>query len=124
MSASATSSVVRVLGYGTVRQTKVMNTVLVKEVMTTDVQTIGPEGPLSEAARLMSSRKLGCLPVVQDGKLVGILTEGDFVAHLRSSARADAVRGRVRGPAPPAPLAVDASHPACATARGLQLPGT
>ena len=33
---------------------------------------------LAEAARVMSERQIGCLPVVEHGTLVGILTEGDF----------------------------------------------
>jgi CBS domain-containing protein len=30
----------------------------------------------------MFEKKIGCLPVVENGRLVGILTEGDFVAHF------------------------------------------
>jgi CBS domain-containing protein len=37
---------------------------------------------LVEAARLLAERKIGCLPVVEHGRLVGILTEGDFVALI------------------------------------------
>jgi CBS domain-containing protein len=68
------------LGYGTTAQRKVLTTLAIKEVMATDVVTVGPDTVLSEAARLMLERKIGCLPVVDGGKLVGILTEGDFVA--------------------------------------------
>ena len=35
--------------------------------------------PVAEAARVMIERKIGCLPVVEDGELVGIVTETDFV---------------------------------------------
>jgi CBS domain-containing protein len=48
--------------------------------MTNDVITTTPETPLVDAAKLMHERKLGCLPVLEGGRLVGILTEGDFVA--------------------------------------------
>ena len=72
-------ALVRALGYGEVAQRRVMNTILVKEVMTTDVVTTTPDTQLAEAARLMVERKIGCLPVVDNGDLVGILTEGDFV---------------------------------------------
>jgi CBS domain-containing membrane protein len=68
------------LGYGPHARRKILDTLLVKEVMTTDVITIGPETPLAEAARVLMKRKIGCLPVVKDRHLVGILTEGDFVA--------------------------------------------
>jgi CBS domain-containing protein len=30
----------------------------------------------------MFEKKIGCLPVIENGRLVGILTEGDFVAHF------------------------------------------
>ena len=68
------------LGYSPHARRKILDTLLIKDVMTTDVITIGPETPLAEAARVLMKRKIGCLPVVKDGHLVGILTEGDFVA--------------------------------------------
>jgi CBS domain-containing protein len=37
---------------------------------------------LVEAARVLVQRKIGCLPVIEDGRLVGILTESDFVAMV------------------------------------------
>ena len=47
-----------------------------------NLHTTEGDALLSDAARSMSERKIGCLPVVEDGKLVGILTEGDFVAFF------------------------------------------
>ncbi len=41
-----------------------------------------PDTPLVEAARVLAERKMGCLPVVKEGRLVGILTERDFVAMV------------------------------------------
>ncbi|HJL16017.1 MAG TPA: CBS domain-containing protein [Sandaracinaceae bacterium LLY-WYZ-13_1] len=69
----------RALGYGSVGAQKVLETVPVKDVMSTEVETIGPDAPLREAARRMRDRQIGCLPVVEGDRLVGILTEGDFV---------------------------------------------
>lgn len=69
----------RVLGYGTVARGKLMAALPVKEVMTPDPITIGPDAPLVEAAAIMRDHKLGSLPVVEGERLVGILTEGDFV---------------------------------------------
>jgi CBS domain-containing membrane protein len=68
------------LGYGQHAQRKVLDSLLVKEVMSSDVITAGPDMPLVEAARLLLERKIGCLPVVEGEQLVGILTEADFVA--------------------------------------------
>ena len=69
----------RSLGYGEHAQQKLLGILYVKEVMSRDVATIGPDEDVSEAARRMLERKLGCLVVVENGKLVGILTESDFV---------------------------------------------
>jgi CBS domain-containing protein len=48
--------------------------------MTTEVITTGPDTPLVEAAGVLMKRKIACLPVIQKGEQVGILTEGDLVA--------------------------------------------
>lgn len=70
------------LGYGRHAQQKILDTLAVKDVMATEVVTIKPDAPLVEAAKLLTERKIGCLPVVENGRLVGILTEGDFVALI------------------------------------------
>jgi CBS domain-containing protein len=49
------------------------------DVMRTAVVTIGPDAPAADAARLMLEHRLGCLPVVEDDELVGILTEHDLL---------------------------------------------
>jgi acetoin utilization protein AcuB len=53
-----------------------------KDVMATDVVTVDPGASLAEAARLLREHQIGCLPVVAGDELVGILTEGDFLALL------------------------------------------
>ena len=55
------------------------HTTPVSEIMKTDVATVGLDTPTVDAIRLMRTRRIGCLPVVHDGKLVGILTEEDFM---------------------------------------------
>lgn len=70
----------KALGYGERAQRQLMDTLVVKEVMTSDVITTTPDTPLAEAAHVLVERKIGCLPVVEGGRLVGIITEGDFVA--------------------------------------------
>jgi CBS domain-containing protein len=80
----------RALGYGETAQRRMLGMLVVKEVMTTQLVTVGPDAPIADAARAMVDRKIGCLPVVEDGKLVGILTESDFVQVLAS-------RGKLTG---------------------------
>lgn len=74
------SGLLRALGYGTHAKKQVLESLLIKEAMHTEVITARSTMPLRGAARLMAEKKIGCLPVVDDGKLVGIITEGDFVA--------------------------------------------
>ena len=51
----------------------------VKDVMIKDPETISPNATIVEAMKLMREKKLGCLPVVKNGELMGIVTEMDFV---------------------------------------------
>jgi CBS domain-containing protein len=54
----------------------------VREVMTTEVMTVGPDTGLKAAARLMIDNGISGLPVVNDdGTLVGIITEADFLSR-------------------------------------------
>jgi CBS domain-containing protein len=50
----------------------------VGDLMTRNVVTIGPDADLNEVARTMLERKIGGLPVVEHGRLVGIITESDI----------------------------------------------
>ena len=51
----------------------------VGEVMTGSVVTIGPDRDARDAARLILDHKIGALPVTDGGRLIGIVTETDFV---------------------------------------------
>lgn len=52
--------------------------VKVKHLMTAAPVVVGPEVPIEQAAALMRRRKVGGLPVVEDGRLAGIITESDL----------------------------------------------
>ena len=51
----------------------------VGEIMIPDVVTARPDQDIRDAARIMLDNKFGCLPVVEGQRLVGIVTESDFV---------------------------------------------
>jgi CBS domain-containing protein/gamma-glutamylcysteine synthetase len=51
----------------------------VRDVMTTDLITVAPETATLEAIALMRSHRVGSLPVLKEGRLVGIVTESDFL---------------------------------------------
>lgn len=54
----------------------------VTEAMVKDVRTVSPFTTIEEAARLMIERKIGCLPVTEGDRLVGIITETDILGVL------------------------------------------
>jgi len=61
----------------------------VGQVMTQSVITIGPDRPARDGAQLMLEHKIGALPVLDGGHLVGIITETDIVrAFVRATAPA------------------------------------
>jgi len=51
----------------------------VRDIMTTDPLTVTPEMTVTQAARLMVDNRIGALPVLDDGRLIGIVTEGDLI---------------------------------------------
>jgi acetoin utilization protein AcuB len=55
---------------------------VVEDVMTADPATVTPDDTLEEAARLMRERKISGLPVVEGGRVTGILTESDVFGAL------------------------------------------
>jgi CBS domain-containing protein len=79
----------RVLGeVGTVSVDVVLKAVPVSEVMSRPVDCVNAGDELLDAARIMLEDKVGSLPVVEGGRLVGILTETDL---LRQICRADSI---------------------------------
>lgn len=71
----ATSLEIRELHY-------LLDKLTVGEIMTRNVITISPDISVEEAAILLHDNKVGCLPVVEDGNLVGIITENDVMEIL------------------------------------------
>jgi CBS domain-containing membrane protein len=69
------------LGYGSVGRARLLSSIPVKEVMSEPAVTVEADTPIRDAAQLMVSRKIGCLPVVERGVLVGLVTESDVVRH-------------------------------------------
>jgi CBS domain-containing membrane protein len=80
------SALMKVLGGYTTEVTReVFDVVVVEETMQTAVVTVSPDMPLSEAAKLMMTRRIGCLVVLEGGVITGILTESDFVRFAADS---------------------------------------
>jgi CBS domain-containing protein len=75
-------TLLRALGYGSRAEQRMLDSMSVKNAMHEDVLTISPDAALSDAATLMLSKKVGCLPVVHDERLVGMISEADFVKQF------------------------------------------
>jgi CBS domain-containing protein len=79
------SALITALGFGRKTTSALIKTIKIKEVMTEHVITISPEATVKEAARVMIDKKIGCLPVVEDQKLIGLLTETDILRYVVES---------------------------------------
>ena len=65
------------------------------EVMTRDLITITPQADADDAVAQMLEHKIGCLPVVTDGKLVGLLSESDLLRYLHRILQIADVKRRI-----------------------------
>ncbi|HEX5066693.1 MAG TPA: CBS domain-containing protein [Myxococcota bacterium] len=75
LAASLTSA----LQFGARERRAFLRSVEVREVMTKDVVSVGPDMPIAKAARILIERRIGCLPVVKGEELVGLVTETDLL---------------------------------------------
>ena len=73
------ASLASVVGYDFGEQRVHLETVTIKDVMIRDVFTIGPDVDIRDAGRIMLENKIGCLPVVHDDVLLGLVTETDIL---------------------------------------------
>lgn len=63
-------------------QREVLRRRKIREIMATEVDTVEADEDLKAAAEMLIENKIGCLPVVDGRRLVGILTESDFVRNF------------------------------------------
>ena len=78
----------------------------VGELMGTDIVTVQPDTPVEDAAKLLYTHHIGCVPVLEDGRLVCILTETDLRAFAELfGSRTPSKRLEVQMPNRPGELA-------------------
>jgi CBS domain-containing membrane protein len=61
-----------------------LKTVLIKDIMKKKVITVTPDTTIKDAAHLMATKKIGCVPVLTEGALVGLLTTTDILRYVES----------------------------------------
>ncbi len=71
-----------------VNRETVLDKVLVKDCMTPDPQCVSPHAAAHEVADLLCLNKFGAMPVVDEGKLVGMISYVDFLKHFASRRKA------------------------------------
>ncbi len=54
----------------------------ITQVMSTPPVVISPDATVPQAARMLVEHKIGCLPVLEEGKLVGLVTDADVLQYL------------------------------------------
>jgi predicted transcriptional regulator len=73
------SSLVEALGHEPSKTRDVMKAVRIQDIMIKNLITISPDADIKEAVHLMLKHKIGCVPVVQGGELMGLITETDIL---------------------------------------------
>jgi len=92
------AAVSSVLGFGPVAQREWLDRIRVAEVMTTAVVTARPDWTIARAVNVMLERRIGCLPVIEGERLVGLLSETDclrLVERLLQPSNGKAAAGSV-----------------------------
>ncbi|HXV50205.1 MAG TPA: CBS domain-containing protein [Candidatus Binatia bacterium] len=82
MGAAAT----QIFGLKQSSKTALLKSVLIRDVMKKRVVTVAPDTPIKDAAHLLADKKIGCLPVVSEGTLVGLVTTTDILRYVESFA--------------------------------------
>jgi CBS domain-containing protein len=78
------ASLSNVMGLPQHEQSRFLEGVRISEVMTAPPISVGPDLSVEAAAGVMAERKIGCLPIVSEGKLLGIVTETDILSYFAS----------------------------------------
>ena len=69
------------------QQEQLLSQICVREAMMRGVETTEPGREVAEVGEVMLENKFGCMPVCEGNRVVGIITEADFVRHVVENAR-------------------------------------
>lgn len=73
------------------------STTTVQEVLSEEVESVEPDGDIEEAADVMAAHQVRRLPVVEDGKLIGMVSLGDISVKHEEGTAAHALEGVSEG---------------------------
>ena len=74
----------RIFGLNQKSKSALLKTESVKSIMKKRLVTVTPDTPIKDAARLMADKKIGCVPVITEGALVGLVTTTNVLRYLES----------------------------------------
>ena len=67
-------------------KTALLRTIKLKDVMRKHVVSVAPDTPIKDAAHIMADKKVGCVPVISDGAVVGLVTTTDILRYVEEFA--------------------------------------
>ena len=76
----------QIFGLKQKNKSALLKSVQIKEVMKRRVLTAAPDTPIKEIAQLMADKKIGCVPIVSAGALVGLVTTTDLLRYVEGLA--------------------------------------
>lgn len=76
----------QIFGLKQKNKSALLKSVLIKEVMKRRVVSAAPDTPIKEIAHLMAEKKIGCVPIVSAGALVGLVTTTDLLRYVEGLA--------------------------------------
>jgi CBS domain-containing protein len=76
------SALVTAMGMRPNERKEHLKAIRVRDVMSAPVITVSPDTSVKDAARIMVEKKIGCLPVMENDSLVGLVTESDILRYV------------------------------------------
>ena len=80
------AAAIQIFGLKQKNKSALLKSVSIKEVMKKRVVTAAPDTPIKDVAHLMADKKIGCVPVVSAGTVVGLVTTTDILRYVESLA--------------------------------------
>jgi CBS domain-containing protein len=74
----------QIFGLKQKNKSALLKTVKIKEVMKKRIISAAPDTPIKEIAHMMAEKKIGCVPIVSAGALVGLVTTTDILRYVES----------------------------------------